>query len=288
MIDYRNKLKKYIEVTMKQLTLNNGIKIPIFGFGTYEISPDQTKQAVLSAFEEGYRLIDTAQYYQNEQQVGEAVKASGLNRDEVLITTKTMTDGYEDTKIDLDESLRRSGLDYFDLVLIHWPMGHDIDTWHALEAAYKAGKTRAIGISNFNSRQTLDLIQQSSVRPMVDQIETHLFLQQWKMHEFLEKENIVHESYSPLGNGQQNLMSNPVLTEIGEKYGKSPIQIILRYLVQNDVVTIPRSTNPAHIKSNIDIFDFELDSDDLKRLRVLDERKPIDGWPAEMREDEDY
>lgn len=288
MIDYRNKLKKYIEVTMKQLTLNNGIKIPIFGFGTYEISPDQTKQAVLSAFEEGYRLIDTAQYYQNEQQVGEAVKASGLNRDEVFITTKTMTDGYEDTKIDLDESLRRSGLDYFDLVLIHWPMGHDIDTWHALEAVYKAGKTRAIGISNFNSRQTLDLIQQSSVRPMVDQIETHLFLQQWKMHEFLEKENIVHESYSPLGNGQQNLMSNPVLTEIGEKYGKSPIQIILRYLVQNDVVTIPRSTNPAHIKSNIDIFDFELDSDDLKRLRVLDERKPIDGWPAEMREDEDY
>lgn len=288
MIDYRNKLKKYIEVTMKQLTLNNGIKIPIFGFGTYEISPDQTKQAVLSAFEEGYRLIDTAQYYQNEQQVGEAVKASGLNRDEVFITTKTMTDGYEDTKIDLDESLRRSGLDYFDLVLIHWPMGHDIDTWYALEAAYKAGKTRAIGISNFNSRQTLDLIQQSSVRPMVDQIETHLFLQQWKMHEFLEKENIVHESYSPLGNGQQNLMSNPVLTEIGEKYGKSPIQIILRYLVQNDVVTIPRSTNPAHIKSNIDIFDFELDSDDLKRLRVLDERKPIDGWPAEMREDEDY
>lgn len=288
MIDYRNKLKKYIEVTMKQLTLNNGIKIPIFGFGTYEISPDQTKQAVLSAFEEGYRLIDTAQYYQNEQQVGEAVKASGLNRDEVFITTKTMTDGYEDTKIGLDESLRRSGLDYFDLVLIHWPMGHDIDTWHALEAAYKAGKTRAIGISNFNSRQTLDLIQQSSVRPMVDQIETHLFLQQWKMHEFLEKENIVHESYSPLGNGQQNLMSNPVLTEIGEKYGKSPIQIILRYLVQNDVVTIPRSTNPAHIKSNIDIFDFELDSDDLKRLRVLDERKPIDGWPAEMREDEDY
>lgn len=128
MIDYRNKLKKYIEVTMKQLTLNNGVKIPIIGFGTYEITPDQTKQAVLSAFEDGYRLINTAQYYQNEQQVGEAVKASGLNRDEVFITTKTMTDGYEDTKIGLDESLRRSGLDYFDLVLIHWPMGDDIDT----------------------------------------------------------------------------------------------------------------------------------------------------------------
>ncbi len=273
---------------MKHLTLNNGVKIPIFGFGTYEISPDQTKEAVLSAFKDGYRLIDTAQYYQNEQQVGEAVRASNLNRDEVFITTKTMTDGYEATKQGLDESLNKSGLDYFDLVLIHWPMGHDLDTWRALEEAYKAGKTRAIGISNFNSRQTLELINHAEIRPMVDQIETHLLLQQWKMHEFLKKENIIHESYSPLGNGQQNLMTNPVLQKIGEKYGKSPIQVILRYLVQNDIVTIPRSTNPAHIKANIDIFDFELDKEDLKRLRALDERKPIDGWPAEMREDEDY
>lgn len=221
---------------MKHLTLNNGVKIPIFGFGTYEISSDQTKEAVLSAFKDGYRLIDTAQYYQNEQQVGEAVRASNLNRDEVFITTKTMTDGYEATKQGLDESLNKSGLDYFDLVLIHWPMGHDLDTWRALEEAYKAGKTRAIGISNFNGRQ----------------------------------------------------MTNPVLQKISEKYGKSPIQVILRYLVQNDIVTIPRSTNPAHIKANIDIFDFELDKEDLKQLRALDERKPIDGWPAEMREDEDY
>ena len=221
---------------MKHLTLNNGVKIPIFGFGTYEISSDQTKEAVLSAFKDGYRLIDTAQYYQNEQQVGEAVRASNLNRDEVFITTKTMTDGYEATKQGLDESLNKSGLDYFDLVLIHWPMGHDLDTWRALEEAYKAGKTRAIGISNFNGRQ----------------------------------------------------MTNPVLQKISEKYGKSPIQVILRYLVQNDIVTIPRSTNPAHIKANIDIFDFELDKEDLKQLRALYERKPIDGWPAEMREDEDY
>ena len=199
-----------------------------------------------------------------------------------------MTDGYEATKAGLDESLRRSGLDYFDLVLIHWPMGHDLDTWRALEEAYQAGKARAIGISNFNSRQTLELINQGQVRPMVDQIETHMFLQQWKMHEFLEKDGIIHESYSPLGNGQQNLMSNLVLQEIGSKYGKSPIQVILRYLIQNNIMTIPRSTNPEHIKSNIDIFDFELGEDDLKKLRKLDQRKPIDGWPAEMREDEDY
>ena len=273
---------------MKHLTLNNGVKIPIFGFGTYEISPDQTKEAVLSAFRAGYRLIDTAQYYQNEQQVGEAVRASGLDRNEVFITTKTMTDGYEATKHGLDESLSRSGLDYFDLILIHWPMGHDWDTWGALEEAYKAGKARAIGISNFNSRQTSELINHAEIRPMADQIETHLFLQQWKMHEFLKKENIIHESYSPLGNGQQNLTTNPVLQKIGKKHGKSPIQVILRYLIQNDILTIPRSTNPTHINANIDIFDFELDKEDIKQLCTLDERKPIDGWPAEMREDEDY
>ena len=273
---------------MKNLKLNNGVEIPIFGFGTYEISPSQTKDAVLSAFEDGYRLIDTAQYYRNEKQVGEAVRASHIDRDEVFITTKTMTDGYEATKAGIDESLQRSGLDYFDLVLIHWPMEHDLDTWHALEEAYKAGKTRAIGISNFNSRQTIDLINNSDVRPMVDQIETHLLLQQWKMHEFFEKENIVHESYSPLGSGRQNLMSNPILQEIGQKYGKSPYQVILRYLVQNDIVTIPRSTNPAHIKANIDIFDFELNQNELKKLRDLDKHEPIDGWPATMREDEDY
>lgn len=182
---------------MKHLTLNNGVKIPIFGFGTYEINPDQTKEAVLSAFKDGYRLIDTAQYYQNEQQVGEAVHASNLNRDEVFITTKTMTDGYEATKRGLDDSLSKSGLNYFDLVLIHWPMGHDLDTWRALEEAYKAGKTRAIGISNFNSRQTLELINHAEIQPMVDQIETHLLLQQWKMHEFLKKKILFMKAIVP-------------------------------------------------------------------------------------------
>ena len=273
---------------MKSLTLNNGVKIPILGFGTYEILPVETKKAVLATFKDGYRLIDTAQYYNNEREVGDAIRESDLKREDVFITTKTMTDGYYETKAGLDESLAKSGLEYFDLVLIHWPMGHDRDTWCALEEAYKAGKTRAIGISNFNSRQTMDLIKHSSVKPMVDQIETHLFLQQWKMHEFLEKAGIVHESYSPLGNGQQALINNPVLRAIGEKYGKRPIQVVLRFLVQNDIVTIPRSTNPTHIKANIDIFDFNLDKDDLEKLRSLDKRQPIDGWPAEMREDEDY
>lgn len=273
---------------MKYLTLNNGVKVPIFGFGTYNIAPSQTKSAVLSAFDDGYRLIDTAQYYNNEKQVGEAFRASGLKRDDVFITTKTMTSGYQDTKASIDDSLSKSGLDFFDLILIHWPMGNDSETWRALEEAYKDGKTRAIGISNFNIRQTKDIIAGGTVKPMVDQIETHAFLQQWKMHDFLQKEGIVHESYSPLGSGTQNLMQNETLRSIGEKYGKSPVQVILRFLVQNDIMTIPRSVNPEHIKSNFDIFDFELDEDDLNKIKALDKRQPIDGWPAAMREDEDY
>lgn len=243
---------------MEYITLNNDVKIPVLGFGVYEISPNQTKDAVLNAFNDGYRLIDTAQYYQNEGQVGEALRESELRRDDVFITTKTMTDGYEKTKDGIDKSLATSGLDYFDLILIHWPMQHSLDTWRALEDAYRAGKTRAIGIINYNIRQTKELMDHGSVKPMIDQIETHLFLQQWKMHEFLTKENIAHESYSPLGNGTQihGLMNNALLKQIGKKYGKSPIQVILRFLTQNKIITIPRSTNPDHIKSNFDIFDF--------------------------------
>lgn len=273
---------------MKYLTLNNGVKAPAFGFGTYLIDPSQTKETVLAAFNAGYRLIDTAQYYCNEKQVGEAFQASGLNRHEVFITTKTQTSGYKDTATGIDASLLKSGLDYFDLILIHWPMDDDLETWRAFEDAYKAGKSRAIGISNFNSRQTKDLIAKSSVKPMVDQIETHILLQQWKMNAFLQKEGIVHESYSPLGSGTHKLSASPVLQMIARKYGKTPVQIILRFLVQNDIMTIPRSTNPAHIKSNFDIFDFELDDEDIDAIKTLDRREPIDGWPETMREDEDY
>lgn len=273
---------------MKYLTLNNDIKVPIFGFGTYNILPAQTKDAVLAAFNDGYRLIDTAQYYNNEQQVGEAFRKSGLNREDVFITTKTMTNGYQDTIDGIDESLTKSGLDYFDLLLIHWPMGNDSETWRAYEEAYKSGKTRAIGLSNFNIRQTKAIIANGSIKPMVDQIETHTFLQQWKMHDFLQKENIVHESYSPLGSGTQDLMNNSTLKKIGDKYNKTPIQVVLRYLIQNDIMTIPRSINSLHIKSNFNIFNFDLSTEDLNQIKALDKRQPIDGWPAEMREDEDY
>lgn len=273
---------------MKYLTLNNGLKLPAFGFGTYQIAPSQTKAAVLSALNTGYRLIDTAQYYQNEKQVGQAFRASGLKRDEVFITTKTMTNGYQDTKDGIDDSLLKSGLDYFDLILIHWPMGNDLETWRALEAAYQAGKARAIGISNFNSLQTKKVIETGNVKPMVDQIETHVLLQQWKMHDFLQEEHIIHESYSPLGSGTQDLLQNHTLKEIGKKYGKTPVQVVLRFLVQNDIMTIPRSTNPDHIKGNFDIFDFELAANDLQKIKSLDKRQPIDGWPAAMREDENY
>lgn len=265
---------------MNYLTLNNGVQIPLLGFGTYEIAPAQTKAAVLTAFQAGYRLIDTAQYYRNEKQVGQALRASGLKRDQAFITTKTLAG--------IDQSLQKSGLDYFDLILIHWPMGDDRETWRALEKAYQDGKARAIGISNFNRRQTQALIAQSQVKPMVDQIETHLLLQQWKLHAFLPKEGIAHESYSPLGSGTQDLLENKTLQTIGQKYGKTPVQVALRFLVQNQIITIPRSTNPQHIQSNIAIFDFSLTDADLAQIRALDKRRPIDGWPEAMREDEDY
>lgn len=273
---------------MKNITLNNGVEMPLLGFGTYDIVPSQTKQAVLTALQTGYRLIDTAQYYNNERQVGEAVRASDLPRDQIFVTTKTMTSGYKATKIGLDESLNKSGLDYFDLVLIHWPMGDDAETWRALEEAYQAGKARAIGISNFNIQQTKDLIAQSRVKPVVDQIETHLYLQQWKMHAFLQANQIAHESYSPLGSGTQNLLQNQTLLAIGNKYHKTPVQIVLRFLIQNQIIAIPRSNNPQHIQSNFDLFDFNLSAEECAQIKALDKRQPIDGWPAAMRIDEDY
>lgn len=273
---------------MNYLTLNNGVQIPLLGFGTYEIVPAKTKAAVLTAFQAGYRLIDTAQYYRNEEQVGQAVRVSGLKREQVFITTKTMTSGYQETVAGIDQSLQKSGLNYFDLILIHWPMGDDLETWRALEKAYQDGKARAIGISNFNRRQTQALMAQGQVKPMVDQIETHLLLQQWKMHAFLQKAGIAHESYSPLGSGTQELLGNKTLQTIGQKYGKTPVQVALRFLVQNQIITIPRSTTPQHIQSNFAIFDFSLTDADLAQIRALDQRQPIDGWPEAMQEDEDY
>ncbi|RBP98616.1 oxidoreductase [Bifidobacterium aemilianum] len=267
---------------MKTLPLTEHVTIPIIGFGTYQIPPEATGRAVSQAISLGYRSIDTAQAYHNEREVGQAVKASGIDRADLFITSKTKTEGYEQTLASIDDSLGRSDLDYFDLMLVHWPNGDNLGTYRALEDAYKAGKLRAIGVSNFNSEQIEDLCQQTSIAPMIDQIETSIHWQQKKMHPFLERKGIVHESWSPLAHRVDSLKEEPTLREISANHGKSITQVVLRFLTQEDIVVIPRSTNPKHIEENLDIFDFELTADEIDRVRGLDRSQPVSGWPESM------
>jgi diketogulonate reductase-like aldo/keto reductase len=269
---------------MKIVKLNNGVEMPMLGFGTYQITPNTTLLNVAKAIRVGYRLIDTAQYYGNEGGVGEAIKESGLGREQFFVTTKVQTSGYEETKKGLDESLLNFNQDYFDLVLIHWPTGNDLDTYRALEEAYNEGKVRTIGLSNFNAPQVQEIIDHASVKPTVDQIETHILWQQQRMHDYLTKNDIVHESYAPLGEANPGFLDIPVLKEIGNKYHKSPAQITLRYLIQCGIVVIPKTLNENHMEENINIFDFELSGEDMTKLRDLDEKRAIDGWPASMQE----
>ena len=264
----------------------NGENIPKLGFGTYGIAPTDTKEAVTEALKIGYRLIDTAQYYRNEKEVGQAVRESGIDRKDIFVTTKAMTDGYEATKAGIEKSLAQAGLDYFDLMIMHWPMNDSIGTYRAMADAYKEGKLRYIGLSNFNINQTKEIMASSDVKPLLDQIETHLNLQQGKMHKFLTSEGIIHESYSPLMEDAPAMLRHPVLKNIGEKYGKTGVQVILRFLTQEEIMVIPRSVNPKHLQENFEIFDFELTPEEMAEIRALDKRQPIDGWPASMRIDE--
>ena len=243
---------------MKTVKLNNGLEMPMIGFGTYQITPNTTLLNVAKALRLGYRMIDTAQYYGNEEGVGEAIKESGLDRGQPFVTTKVQTSGYEETKKGLDGSLLDFNQDYFDFVLIHWPMGNDLETYRALEDAYQEGKICAIGLSNFNELQVQEIIDHSSIKPVVDQIETHILWQQQRMHDYLTANNIVHESYAPLGEGNPGFLDIPILKEIGDKYQKTPAQVTLRYLIQCGIVVIPKSLNTKHMEENIDIFDFEL------------------------------
>jgi diketogulonate reductase-like aldo/keto reductase len=269
---------------MKTVKLNNGLEMPMIGFGTYQITPNTTLLNVAKALRLGYRMIDTAQYYGNEEGVGEAIKESGLDRGQPFVTTKVQTSGYEETKKGLDGSLLDFNQDYFDFVLIHWPMGNDLETYRALEDAYQEGKICAIGLSNFNELQVQEIIDHSSIKPVVDQIETHILWQQQRMHDYLTANNIVHESYAPLGEGNPGFLDIPILKEIGDKYQKTPAQVTLRYLIQCGIVVIPKSLNTKHMEENIDIFDFELNGEEMAKLRDLDAKKSIDGWPATMQE----
>lgn len=273
---------------MEYFELNNGVKVPALGYGTYLTSPRVTEENVKRALQIGYRLIDTAQNYGNEKEVGQAVLNSGINRNEIFVTSKTQTSGYKSTKMGIDDSLMASSLDYFDLMIIHWPNGDDIETYRALEDAYREGKLRAIGLSNFNREQVENILKNNDVVPVVDQIETHLNWQQWGMHNFLEKHGIIHEAWAPLGEGSGTVIRNYKLNEIGEKYGKSAAQVMLKFDIQEHILTIPKSTNPKHLKDNIDIFDFKLSNEDIEEIKNEDHKMSESGWPSTMMVEQNY
>lgn len=260
---------------MEYTTLSNGVKMPMAGFGVFQIPQEQTKDVVLKAIDAGYRLFDTAQAYGNEKELGEAIRESGIPREEFFITSKLwMSDlGYEATKKAIDDSLERLGTDYMDLYLIHQPFGDIFGSWRAMVEAYKAGKLRAIGTANFQPDHLENLIQFQDVAPMLNQVETNPFIQQEKFHEQMEEENVVHEAWAPFAEGRNGIFTNPILTEIGEKYGKNSGQVILRWLLQRNVVSLNKSVHEDRIKGNIDIFDFALTDDEMKKIATLDEQK---------------
>ena len=259
------------------VTLNNGARMPMLGYGVYQVSNAECERCVLDAISVGYRAIDTAQSYGNEEAVGSAVQKCGVPRDELFLTTKVWISnaGYEAAKDSIDRSLQKLKTDYIDLLLIHQPFGDYYGTYRAMEEAYKAGKLRAIGVSNFYPDRLIDLCQFVEVTPAVNQVETHVFQQQKTAHEYMEKYGVQHESWGPFAEGRKDFFSNPVLTEIGRKYGKSSAQTALRFLLQSNVVVIPKSTHKERMAQNIDVFDFTLSEADMEAIRKLDEGESL-------------
>lgn len=262
---------------MEFVTLNNGIKMPILGYGVYQVSNEECERCVLDAISVGYRSIDTAQAYANEEAVGNAVKKCGVPRDELFITTKVWiaNDGYENAKKSLRESLKKLQSDYIDLVLIHQPFNDYYGTYRAMEEAYKEGWIRAIGVSNFYPDRLVDLCQFVEVKPAVNQVETHVFQQQKKAHEYMEKYGVQHESWGPFAEGRKDFFTNPVLVEIGKKYNKSAAQAALRFLIQSNVAVIPKSTHKDRMEQNFNVFDFTLNAEDMSAIQKLDEGESL-------------
>lgn len=262
---------------MEYVTLNNGIKMPVLGYGVYQVSNEECERCVLDAISVGYRSIDTAQAYGNEEAVGNAIRKCGVPREELFITTKVWISngGYEKAKESLRESLRKLQTEHIDLVLIHQPFNDYYGTYRAMEEAYKEGWIRAIGVSNFYPDRLIDLCKFVEVKPAVNQVETHVFQQQTQAHEYMVKYGVQHESWGPFAEGRQDFFSNPVLVKIGQKHLKSAAQAALRFLIQSGVVVIPKSTHKERMIQNIDVFDFALDDEDMAAIRALDEKKSL-------------
>ncbi|RSK26652.1 aldo/keto reductase [Bacillus sp. HMF5848] len=267
-------------------TLHNGVQMPWFGLGVFQVKEgEEVVESVKTAIEAGYRSIDTAAIYGNEEGVGKAIAESDVPREELFITTKVWNSkqGYDSTLEAFEESMQKLGLDYLDLYLIHWPVPEQnkyVETWKALEKLYKDGRIRAIGVSNFQIHHLQDLIDQCDIVPMVNQVEYHPRLAQKELHEFCKANNVQLEAWSPLMQGK--ILDNPTLVEIANKYGKSTAQVILRWDLQNEVVTIPKSVKPQRIVDNANIFDFELSQDDIDKINSLNEESRIGPNPDEF------
>ena len=257
---------------MKYATLNNGVKMPMAGIGTFLLEPDDAEKAVISALQDGYRLIDTANAYMNEKAVGRAMKKSGLQREEIFLETKIWPSFYEQEDA-VDKTLERLDTDYIDLLLIHQPAGNYIAGYRLMEKAYKEGKVRAIGLSNFTSEQVKEILNICEIKPAVLQTEVHPYSQEKELKEFLAQENIYIQAWYPLGHGDAGLLQEALFAELGQKYGKSSVQIILRWHIQAGNIVIPGSKNPDHIKDNFALFDFELTDEEMSKIAALDQQK---------------
>ncbi len=263
---------------MQNVTLNNGLEIPILGFGVYQITDaEECERSVSEALRAGYRLIDTAAAYENEEAVGKAIKNSGVAREEVFITTKLWVQdtGYESAKKAFERSVKRLQLDYLDLYLIHQPFGDVYGSWRAMEELYGEGRIRAIGVSNFHPDRLMDLIVHNEVVPTVNQIETHPFHQQIETQKFLQENNVQIESWGPFAEGKNNIFGNEILLSIAGKHEKTVAQVILRWLTQRGVVAIPKSVRKERIVENFDIFDFELSPEDMDTIISLDTKQSV-------------
>ncbi|MBD5312570.1 MAG: aldo/keto reductase [Bacteroides sp.] len=262
---------------MEKVILNNGVEMPIIGYGVYQVDPAECERCVSDALKVGYRMIDTAQAYHNEEGVGAAVKKSGIAREDLFLVSKVWISnyGYEKAKASIDESLCKLGTDYIDLMLLHQPFCDRYGAYRALEEAYKAGKLRAIGVSNFYPDHFIDFASNVEVVPAVNQVETHVFDQQIEAQKIMKEFGTHTMSWGPLAEGRNNFFTNPLLEEIGKKYGKSVAQVALRWLTQRDIIIIPKSVHTERMEQNLNIFDFTLSDEDMAAIATLDTTKSL-------------
>ena len=268
---------KYIAIMQKFIKLWNGVEMPIIGYGVFQVSPEECERCVSDALEVGYRMIDTAQIYQNEEGVGNAIKKSGIPREDIFLVSKVWMGnyGYLAAKESIDESLRKLGTDYLDLMLLHQPYCDRYGAWQALEEAYREGKLRAIGVSNFYPDHFIDFAANNEIKPMVNQIETHVFQQQVVSRKYMDELGIAHMAWGPLAEGKNGIFQNETLISIGQKYGKTGPQVALRYLMERGVIIIPKSSRKERMAENLNIFDFELSAEDMDAILKLDTGQPV-------------